>query len=601
MGREAKGRPYDDEGEMNRLVIALLLATPVVATQGTARIAGLVVEPTSERPVRGSIVTLVAAEIPRGRAAVTDDEGRFAFERLPSGRFMLTASKPAYLTAAFGSNRPGRPGVPLQLATGQTLTNVRISMAHGAAITGTLRGPDGEPVANMRVTVFRTPPPGPAQTLAVADVATTDDRGVYRVYGLLPGTYVVATTPSRTATNRDIEVRPAADLDRAFQELQQRTVRASIVSPPPRAPAAAEAMPAGTYAFVPVFHPGVTPASAAGRITLAAGDERRGADITVASLKMATIQGTVVAPDGSAPPVQFAIRTDGLRLPSDDDSAPTFALQTGSSSHTFTYTSVSPGRYVIAVRTRSNEPWWARAEVEVGSSDVLGLSLLLRPAIRIAGRVVFAGASPRPDLTSAAVRIAPVNRAGGGASGRTQLGNIGVPPGPIGADGRFGLAGIIPDVYELTTTISPSSGWWLKSAMVNGVDVADHLLEIGAMATGDISGAVLTFSDQRTTLSGTLLRADGSIAPDYYVAVFPADRQLWRPESRRIRSARSGTDGRWIFEGLPPGEYLVAALTDLDADDLWDAAFLDAIIGASIKVPLGEGERRTQNLKLGGS
>jgi len=82
--------------------------------------------------------------------------------------------------------------------------------------------------------------------------------------------------------------------------------------------------------------------------------------------------------------------------------------------------------------------------------------------------------------------------------------------------------------------------------------------------------------------------------------VFPANRALWRPDSRRVRSARSGTDGRWIVRGLPPGEYLVAALTDLDPDELRDAAFLETLLAASVKVSLGDGEQKVQDLRIGG-
>jgi hypothetical protein len=141
------------------------------------------------------------------------------------------------------------------------------------------------------------------------------------------------------------------------------------------------------------------------------------------------------------------------------------------------------------------------------------------------------------------------------------------------------------------------SGWWLRSAIVNGVDVMDRLLEVAP--AGNVEGAVLTFSDRQTTLSGVIETAEGKPAPAYFIAVFPTDRSLWRPQARRIESARAGTDGSWIVRGLPAGEYFVAALSDLAAGDLSDLKFLGELVPVSVKVTLGEGEQKTQGLRIG--
>ena len=79
---------------------------------GTASISGVVLASTgsaSPRPARRAIVTLAGAELPAGRSAITDDEGRFVLDGLPAGRFTLTATKPAYLPAAYGADVPAVP------------------------------------------------------------------------------------------------------------------------------------------------------------------------------------------------------------------------------------------------------------------------------------------------------------------------------------------------------------------------------------------------------------------------------------------------------------------------------------------------------------
>jgi len=573
-------------------------AVPATAPTGTARITGVVVDADPDAtPIRRAILTLTGAELPRGRSVISDDQGRFTFEQLPAGRFTLTSAKAAYIAGAYGATRPGRPGVPLQIAAGQVLTNVRLTMARGAVITGALRNDNGEPAADIQVAAYRVPPPGTAPNLAITAVAMTDDRGVYRFYGLIPGTYVVSSTRPLGSRLSDVVALSSTDVDRALRELQQRT-GLSIAGAPAPSPPAADPMPPGDYAAAPIFYPGVAAPAAATPLVLAAGEERSGIDFAVPFIRIVKIEGSVVHPPGPPPTVQFAIRTDGLRLTSLMANVPVFSTKVEPPGRTFTYTNVGPGRYVISVRTRSGDPLYARAEVDVTGSDVIGLSLQLQPTITLRGRLVFDGKSAAPDVSTVSVQLTAANGAGGGGAGTTQLGNLNVPPGIATADGSFEIPHIIPDVYRLTTSVAESSGWWLRSATVNGRDVLDEGLEIAP--GGDVSGAVLTFSDRQTMLSGTLLTAKDQIAPNLFIAVFPANRALWRPDSRRVRSARSGTDGRWIVRGLPPGEYLVAALTDLDPDELRDAAFLETLLAASVKVTLGDGEQKVQDLRIGG-
>jgi hypothetical protein len=132
--------------------------------------------------------------------------------------------------------------------------------------------------------------------------------------------------------------------------------------------------------------------------------------------------------------------------------------------------------------------------------------------------------------------------------------------------------------------------------VIDGRDVLDFPLEIGA--AGDVGGAVATFTDRRTELSGTLLSAADVPAPDYFVVVFSADRMHWRSASRRVRFARPATDGRFIVRDLPAGDYLMAAVADLEPSDLDDATFMERLLSAAVKVTLGDGDKKRQDLTL---
>jgi len=88
---------------------------PNPSRTGTGIIAGTVLTDDAEaRPIRRVVVTLTAAGIPLPRSAQTDETGRFTFVGIPSGNYTLQAARVGYVTAYYGSKKPGRgPGIPI--------------------------------------------------------------------------------------------------------------------------------------------------------------------------------------------------------------------------------------------------------------------------------------------------------------------------------------------------------------------------------------------------------------------------------------------------------------------------------------------------------
>jgi hypothetical protein len=191
---------------------------------------------------------------------------------------------------------------------------------------------------------------------------------------------------------------------------------------------------------------------------------------------------------------------------------------------------------------------------------------------------------PPSGLTTIRLRLVEVN------------GALTFMPGGSGRpDGTFEINGVLPGTYEMTSPLS-EAGWWLRLVVVDGRDVLDFPLELGP--AGDISGIVATFTDRHTELSGTLQSAANVPAPDYFVVVFSSDRAYWRPGSRRVRFTRPSTDGRFVVRDLPAGDYLIAALADMEPSDLLDRSFIEGLISAALPVHLNDGEKKTQDLRL---
>ena len=157
-----------------------------------ASISGVVVAAdATARPLPGVVVTISGPAIPTGLSALTDEHGMFAIRGVPAGTVTITTSKAGWIAGAYGASRPGRPGTPVVLAPRTALT-ITISMARGAVVTGTLRDERGAPLVDVPVLVLDArrdlQSQSPSLTSSRGGTARfTDDQGVFRIFGLVPG------------------------------------------------------------------------------------------------------------------------------------------------------------------------------------------------------------------------------------------------------------------------------------------------------------------------------------------------------------------------------------------------------------------------------
>ena len=122
-----------------------------------------------------------------GRQTTSDIEGNFRVVGLEPALYVVSAGAPAYTMAA-----PADPTTPTYYRIGDT---VRIELMRGGAITGTVTNTLGEPVVAVRVraTMIRDARgESPKLPALISSEQPTDDRGIYRIYGLRPGTYIVS-------------------------------------------------------------------------------------------------------------------------------------------------------------------------------------------------------------------------------------------------------------------------------------------------------------------------------------------------------------------------------------------------------------------------
>jgi hypothetical protein len=260
---------------------------------------------------------------------------------------------------------------------------------------------------------------------------------------------------------------------------------------------------------------------------------------------------------------------------------------------------------------------WALADLTVDGRDQTGLSLQLQRGMTISGRIAFDGqGAPPADLTRARVNLTPV--------GTQDVDFGGIPPAVVDASGRFTMIGVPPGRYSLRANIGGGAAraggragtqasaaqpagasqagttvsWQLASSMAGGRDSLDFPLVIGPGT--NVTDVVITFADKSTELTGTLQDAAGTATSDYTIIVFPSDQQYWQPQSRRIQSVRPGTDGKFTVRNLPPGVYSVVAVTDVEPGEWYDPEFLTQLASAAMRVTLGAGEKKTQDIRIAG-
>ncbi len=503
---------------------------------GTAALSGVVVNDVTGRPVRRAAVTISSAASNVRQAAVTDETGTFSFENLPADRYFLSASRAGFVTATYGAKRPNRPGTTVALDDGRARTDVTLRMTPGAVITGTVRDAAGEPLPGARVIVLRQTFGYDTGERTLAPAAggpgqQTDDRGVYRIFGLSADDYfVVVAAGSMIRNASELRETTAAEVDWATRLIHPPGGTPVVTTAPAPAPAEGAAVE-----YAPVFYPGVFTQAAATAITLKEGEERAGADVMVDWTHTAKISGRVVSAGGALPPGLQVVVVAHDTIPGVPFSG--FGNARVAADGTFASAGLPPGDYTVAVRV-GNAPGrgaasptsaalFGTATVTVNGADV-STTVALQTGVTVAGRLVFAGTSIKPpsDLSSVRVSLTGV---------RSHIPTLGVPAGSADATGAFAFNGVTPGRYRISA--SASGGWQMQSAMSQGRDIADFPLDING---NDVRDVDITFTDRPTEISGDLLDSDGRPATEYFIIVFPADKAYWTPQSREdsVRPSR---------------------------------------------------------------
>jgi hypothetical protein len=226
----------------------------------------------------------------------------------------------------------------------------------------------------------------------------------------------------------------------------------------------------------------------------------------------------------------------------------------------------------------------ARAQVDVVSTDVEGVSLLLESGFNVTGKVTLEGRSPG-DASSGGVRVQ--------LQSDPVIPPLAIPAVNTEADGTFSIAGVTPGTYRLSVAALPRNTY-VKSALLGGVDILN-------------AGGARLESEPRGGLEILLGNAPGSLdaavvdnrqMPVAGVTVVVVPDPARRKRYDLFRQATSDSSGRIHLDNVVPGDYKVFAWEVVESNAWTDPDFLRSYENNGVTVKVTEGGRGATDVQV---
>ena len=469
-----------------------------------------------EKSAEGVVVSIRKSEFANpfevAQRATTDQDGFYRIANVPPGNYEVTPSAPALVRSE--SKEP--PNKTVLVGEDENIENINFALVRGGVITGKVTDADGRPAIQQQVNIYRVeafePQQGqqPRQFYPNA-TGQTDDRGIYRVYGLMAGRYKVAVGRSDEAFSTSFGMQRSA-----YQQ---------------------------------VFHPDATDAAKGAVIEVGEGTEATNIDITLGrTLQTFSVSGRVVDEKGAPVP---NIRL-GLQRNLGQRAEFVNAFPATNTQGDFVVEGLIPGKYGIFLMP--NQSGGLRLEttmIEIIDQDLTGLSLKLAPGASVSGMVVLesenkAGMAKFPELQ---LRAYVTNPGGGGVNlGASSVSTVG-PEGSFLINGLPG--GTLNFMVSGRTSPLPAKGFSIVRVERDGVPGRTIDIKDGEQVTG--VRVVLAYGT--ATLRGVINLENGTLpnGARYFVRITKAG------DTNPNRGTQVDARGHFLMEGLAAGMYEIQA------------------------------------------
>jgi len=465
----------------------------------------------------------------------SDDNGRFQFSGLLPGVFTIFTRATTHYPDWPDDQRT-------YLRTGES---IKIRMIKGGIITGKVSSMSGEPIIAAAVTPTRVRDQE-GKTLSGGfgfREFTTDDRGVYRIYGLPPGSYLVSVRGSRGFSHKPYDFN------------------------------------------VPTYYPSST-RDTASEVLVTDGQETQDIDIRYRDEPGHRVSGIVSGIPGS---VGLSYVGTGISLTNAKTGLveATSYVQGNDPKGAFIFNGIPDGVYdLTATRTGAREDGLASSphRITVKGADVTGLQLALGPLGKISGQLVLdpvpegirKEAAQTPDSSIAEILVTARRE---GKPDPRMPSSIPTTPDEKGLF-VFGNLSLATDRLDVNL---PSEDWYLRQMSSGKIDKAAERARPRQAATSsgsDIAarGVAINAGDHVAGLSIVVGRGAaylaGAVTPVGEGSTLPAHIRLClvpaEPERNAdvlyYRQTIIGGDGKFVIANVAPGKYRAVAVPG-PADD----------------------------------
>jgi hypothetical protein len=506
----------------------------------------VVAQPADDGIIRGRVITENGQPIPHAivsvfgvsgrvtqttvtRETVTDEDGKFMATGLQAIPCLVSAWAPGYVPESDGAVlNPFELTETHFVNVGEMIT---IRLIRGGVITGRVKNDAGEPVIGVPVKATRIRDETGRSTSVDVDYAylwtrTTDDLGVYRIYGLAPGSYIVA------AGGRD------ASLTRVTPFAGRTTT----------------------------YYPSAT-RDAATLVNVASGLEATGIEIRYRGETGFAISGRIYGVPGTTAITQTSTKIF-LRSPTSSETIETTSSESNNNQNGYAFYGVPNGEYELVARNDGMDGDNGLAStprrVTVKGADVTRVDLTLAPNATVSGVIVVEKVDSetlgcknhresypeeiivrarRDDPAEKRERLMPVFLGYG----------VGIPYDK----GVFTIHDLKPGRHRIELEL-PDETWYLKTMAMTGSKLSMGPRDGLTVKAGDkLTGLRLTIAPGAAMLKGKITVAENTKLPTrLHVHLIPAEAEAI-DDVLRFAETSAEADGAFTFTNLAPGKYFV--------------------------------------------
>jgi protocatechuate 3,4-dioxygenase beta subunit len=473
-------------------------------------------------PARNITVALLKNDLtanPRTPVAktTTDADGHYKFTNIPAGKYRIAPLAPAF-TLDEGGRNFWDIGKELNVAAGENVEDVDFTLTRGGVITGRITDSDGKPVIAQRITVYKFDEKDAKNSRPVSQWQfQTDDRGIYRVYGLAPGKYLVSVGEAK--------------------EIGSVTIGRG-----------------GRY-YPQAFYPSATEIAQAKPVEVSSGSEATDIDIQVAPpTKTYSVSGRVVDENGQ-PVADATIARGSMSADGRFTGGFGFGDERSDENGEFRVTGFIPGHHGIWAMIGDN-PFSSGAQsnlysdpaiFDITDADVNGLEIKVHTGATISGAVVMEGAQT-PDA------LAKLKNITLGVSSDLRAS----PPSRIttkpNADGSFQFTGVRPGKVRINVYNSQSNVLHLVRIERDGV-VQSGGIDVAPQE--NVTGVRVVVALGANTLRGQINYTNGTPPSDARVMI--TARRADSPANSYSAYADADARGKFTLENLTAGTYQINA------------------------------------------